>query len=304
MWILMESKKTFLIFLSFFLLFAMIACSMPAITQIDNSVDEDIDYRSISQVKSSVTPTIQQTTATPVKEIANSEMVDYKPIHDADFLLSYDPDVWYEIGDFMGVGIMLEHKTLEGCFIVDPRINGHGMAPFADPALHYFNGRNWMSSYADMYTYLGDERLYLELGNFEMHANPECREAQEAVLKTLHIDGELTVRETQIPTYTPVPEFICPNTPKVIHRIGYCTGTLTYVRLRSTPETRDDNIIAHINPHTEISISDGPVCGPYDGGAYVYFYVTIHSGNYAGYKGWMAEGDFQQYFMGNYIGGG
>ena len=305
--ILMGLRKCFVTVICVLLLLCLIACSsMPALTS-ENEDDSDNDnYHEVPLANQTTATSFQQVTKEPVIIPTESGLTKFKPYPDEKYILYYDPEVWSErnpIDCTTGyMGYTLEHNILHRCYIEAFQFSYDGSVHFHDPVLRYINGRNWMESKYGVLTYLGDNNLQLSFGDSDMRENPECRKAMEAVLGTLHVEGESTIKETQFPTYTPTPVYVCPNAPKVIHSVGYSTYTLTSVLLRSSPEKRGDNIIAHLKPETEISISDGPVCGPYDGGAYSYFYVTIHSGDYVGLEGWLAEGDLQQYYMAHYWG--
>lgn len=227
-----------------------------------------------------------------------SELKEFKPIDGEDFIFLFDPNEW-ELLEMDGVPWMIRHKTIENCFIADPLKAGHGMIPWPNPERRYINGRNWLVNYFDLYTYLGNYKLHLELGGNTVggHDNPKCLEAQENVLGTLIIPGEGFKPEVRLPTFTPVPPFVCPLSPKTRLQVGDYTTTTTTVLLRSSPEKRDDNIIARLKPGVGVYITDWPVCGKYEGGAYAYYKIKIFQIGKEDIIGWVAEGDLNEYYL-------
>lgn len=105
---------------------------------------------------------------------------------------------------------------------------------------------------------------------------------------------------TAIPTSTAEPQFSCPNAPRVRIRVGdtariaFTDGTSTL--LRSKPET-GDNVVDKLPEGTEFEIIGGPVCYPRPGrnDSYVYWEILVASRNNR--TGWVAEGDFNDYYI-------
>jgi len=93
--------------------------------------------------------------------------------------------------------------------------------------------------------------------------------------------------------------FTCPLAPKPrvkvgdMARISFTTGKTT--RLRSAPES-GDNLVEMLSEGTELQIIGGPVCYPRSGrnDAYVYWKVFVPLNSI---EGWVAEGDFDSYYI-------
>lgn len=105
---------------------------------------------------------------------------------------------------------------------------------------------------------------------------------------------------TVLPTPTPQPVFSCANAPRTRLQVGD-TARITFTdgsttRLRSAPEA-GDNGVGSLAEGTEFEIVGGPVCYPRPGrnDAYVYWEIVVPSKN--NLTGWVAEGDFNGYYI-------
>ncbi len=101
-------------------------------------------------------------------------------------------------------------------------------------------------------------------------------------------------------TITPTPSFSCAKAPLSRVQIDdYVRVTFTDgrpLRIRSSPEVIDENIIELLPEGTRLQIVDGPLCvpNPESGDAYVFWYVRIRS---SGTHGWVAEGEEKMYYI-------
>lgn len=110
----------------------------------------------------------------------------------------------------------------------------------------------------------------------------------------------LTEAVVVIPTPTMEPQFSCPKAPRVRVRVGdaaritFTDGTPTF--LRSKPGA-GDNVIDKLPEGTEFEIIGGPVCYPRPGrnDAYVFWEILVATRN--NIKGWVAEGDLNNYYI-------
>ncbi len=98
---------------------------------------------------------------------------------------------------------------------------------------------------------------------------------------------------------TPIP-FSCPNAPASRLQVGQ-TARVTVTgsggtRLRSSPDVLPDNILASLVEGQEFEIIGGPVCSERPGrtDAYVYWEISLPERNLTG---WVAEGDFEAYYI-------
>ena len=101
-------------------------------------------------------------------------------------------------------------------------------------------------------------------------------------------------------TITPTLSFSCAKAPLSRVQIDdYVRVTFTDgrpLRIRSSPEVIDENIIELLPEGTRLQIVDGPLCvpNPESGDAYVFWYVRIRS---SGLHGWIAEGEPRMYYI-------
>ena len=68
------------------------------------------------------------------------------------------------------------------------------------------------------------------------------------------------------------------------------------LRLRSSAEVMDENIIELLPEGTRLQIVDGPVCVsvPDSDAAFIFWYVRVRA---SGLHGWVAEGDTRMYYI-------
>ena len=109
-----------------------------------------------------------------------------------------------------------------------------------------------------------------------------------------------TVTPTETVTVTPV--IVCPAAPKTrftkVGDKGRVTDTkgVLPTRLRRSPEISNSNILKLLPDKTEFEIIGGPVCTVVKdtGQAFVFWQVKIDTDPF---KGWIAEGDGNGYFI-------
>lgn len=144
-------------------------------------------------------------------------------------------------------------------------------------------------------------QLYLELSGF---ANPDCRDAQQALMEQVMLKDELAGKAAfaLLPTPTlrpPLEGFACPNTPPARLRVGDTAHIVTNdLWLRSAPRPGDDTEIRTYDSTAPVYIEviDGPVCTE----KFVYWQVRIGligEGAPDPEIGWLAEGDLNEYFL-------
>jgi hypothetical protein len=155
---------------------------------------------------------------------------------------------------------------------------------------------NWNVTNGIYYQY-EEGQIELELGSPAAHQDPACRTDQEAVLNTLVIEGQALATEAPFPTFTPLPEYYCPQAPEPRLEEGQEAISLVEVLLRSTPEKSTDNVIRTVSAGVRFHLEEGPLCGEFPGGAYVYWRVTIVR---TGEEGWVAEAGFDRYYLKEY----
>jgi len=101
-----------------------------------------------------------------------------------------------------------------------------------------------------------------------------------------------------VPTLTP--SYVCPDAPeprvKVDDSIRVTFTDGTPLRVRSSPEVLNDNIVELIPEGTRMKVLDGPKCEPRPGrsDSFVFWKVRITS---SGLQGWVAEGDLYNYYI-------
>jgi hypothetical protein len=88
----------------------------------------------------------------------------------------------------------------------------------------------------------------------------------------------------------------CPRAiPSRISALGEEVEVLTNLHFRSSPEFISNNLVISHPAGTHLEIVGGPVCYPYEDGAFLWWQVENSNGE----VGWSAEGDIQAevYFM-------
>jgi len=211
------------------------------------------------------------------------------------FYFSYDGEVW-DVA-LVNSGPRLIHRKIDNCYINDA-VYSERIGPQDElPQRIYLNGRNWSITHQVIYTTGEDDLVQLELGSRAAHKNEQCKQDQEAVLGNLVIEGRVLTPEVALPTFTPLPEYYCPDAPEVRLAVGKEAITVTEVLLRSSPERLSDNVIKKLPAGMLVRIEDGPVCGTFVGGAYAYWKVTVVR---TGDEGYLAEGSPSQEFLREY----
>ncbi|HUF39610.1 MAG TPA: hypothetical protein VMN57_13885 [Anaerolineales bacterium] len=96
------------------------------------------------------------------------------------------------------------------------------------------------------------------------------------------------------------PVFSCPSAPVPRVAVGD-TARVTFtdglpLRIRSSPEVRNDNVVTQITEGATFTILGGPVCTAIPGseGAYVFWEIELDT---SGVSGWVAEGDDSAYYI-------
>jgi hypothetical protein len=216
----------------------------------------------------------------------------YRPVPDNGIVYYYDPTIW-KLDESNSPYYHL--VTLDdNCRIFDPTYNGHGLSGPANPSPVSIGGRNWIETYGYLFSYRND------LARIEIHDSSDdlsCQEKAFFVMASMQITGEVFIEETPMPTSTPQPLFVCPNAPNKLGFIGAGGFTTQTVRLRSSPEYLDNNTLVKLSPDTYFTILDGPVCGEYPGGEFVYWHVEIQNNDGSAMQGWIAEGDLENYYI-------
>jgi len=113
----------------------------------------------------------------------------------------------------------------------------------------------------------------------------------------------LTPMPTKTFTITPIQPFSCPQAPPSrveiddSARVTFTDGRP--LRVRSSPELREDNILVQIPEGTLIKIFEGPVCAqhPDSNEAFIFWYIKIKP---SGLRGWVAEGESKMYYLEKY----
>ena len=104
-------------------------------------------------------------------------------------------------------------------------------------------------------------------------------------------------------TITSTPSFSCAKAPPPRVQIDdYVRVTFTDgrpLRIRSSAEVIDENIIELLPEGTRLQIVDGPVCVPIpeSGDTFIFWYVRVRS---SGTHGWVAEGEEKMYYIESY----
>jgi len=103
----------------------------------------------------------------------------------------------------------------------------------------------------------------------------------------------LPATETRVPITRTPPCDDAPMTRLIIQERGRVTDNGEDLNLRRGPGT-DQQIIERIEPGEIFLVLDGPTCSE----EYVWYQI-----NYRGTLGWIAEGDFEQYYTEPYLPG-
>lgn len=111
----------------------------------------------------------------------------------------------------------------------------------------------------------------------------DCQKAVQALLATVHAQQDYAQAGN------------CHQAPRQKLRIGAAAVATASSYLRSAPLWSDATRIRLIGPadNLGIQIVAGPVCALYNLGEYSYWQVQLSNGQ----TGWMAEGDFKQYYL-------
>jgi hypothetical protein len=112
-----------------------------------------------------------------------------------------------------------------------------------------------------------------------------------------------TPTPTKTFTITPTQPFSCPQAPPSgieiddSARVTFTDGRP--LRVRSSPEVREDNIIARLPEGTLIKIFEGPICAenPEMESDFIFWYIKVKA---SGLRGWVAEGELKMYYIEKY----
>ena len=113
----------------------------------------------------------------------------------------------------------------------------------------------------------------------------------------------ITLTPTAIKSPTPTDSelvFSCPEAPAPQVQVGD-TARVTFtdgvpLRIRTTPEVADDNVLTQITEGAIFLVIGGPVCAPIPDteSAYIFWEIELEPG---GLTGWVAEGDETTYYI-------
>lgn len=129
-------------------------------------------------------------------------------------------------------------------------------------------------------------------------ATPGIQTAASATATPLFNTIAVNTATPSIVTATVEP--FCPVAPHV--KIGQQVTVLVEdwdkLKLRSEPEISSDTVLMELAQYSQLKILDGPICvySAETGDSYWFWKVTVISG---GETGWVAEGDYSHYFIGN-----
>jgi hypothetical protein len=118
-------------------------------------------------------------------------------------------------------------------------------------------------------------------GYFE---DERCKRDAYEVLSTVKFNEELAKVD-------------CPGAPESRITAPAQVKIINNVLLRSSPEKNDSNILGNMAVGGVVSIVGGPICGQYEGGAYLYWKVTMLDQTHGYIEGWLAEGRPDLYFL-------
>lgn len=257
------------------------------ISQPETQVTEE---QPLAQITTAVESTPSLVRFYPAAFQDNQKSTTPRPVDNIYFL--YENDIWYETGiEALEYEIgVLKHRTLEKCTVYLMGYSPHGLGPRGLPIYKNLNGINWGIVHG--YLYELPDLITMEVIGLK---NPTCQRDVETVLGQLYFQDNPIAKQTPIPTYTPLPAFVCPLAPESRLQTGY-GFTTTEVIFRSAPMRTQETAIAKLPAGSWVEILAGPVCGEYPGGAYAYWMVTVKNDQET-FIGWLAEGDPNQYYL-------
>lgn len=286
--------KVFFILIAI-LTFLGVACNF-SIPFLDRFREDNETATETEEIASPHSPEPSPTATEMDDPLAN--LLEYRPVPDNGVVFYFDPEIW-SVDETSSPYYHLKTKD-ESCEIFDPTYFGHGIAGPENRTPVYIGGRNWIETYGYLYGYR-DDFVRIEIRAFSNGST--CYEQAYAVLATMRIEGEDFVEENPLPTSTPQPVFVCDGAPNKIGYIGAFGYTITSVRLRSSPQYLDDNIITKLPQGTSFSVIGGPICGEYPDGKYIYWQVDVQNLDGSTLQGWLAEGDEENYYVAFDFGG-
>jgi hypothetical protein len=103
-------------------------------------------------------------------------------------------------------------------------------------------------------------------------------------------------------TSTPYPTdpSLCPAAPPLRLALGESAVVVSTLKIRRTPILDPTDANVHVNllmPGEEVLIYDGPVCVPYEGGAYWFWSISRLNSGFFVWAGWVAEGAVGQPYL-------
>lgn len=173
---------------------------------------------------------------------------------------------------------VLTHQRLRGCTVIAP---GGGDFPGQLPTTT-IAGFTWLTSNNAYLLKIGDQivgEIKVDYGE----KKTDCRKAAEDLLKTIHTADAYAQAG------------ICAGAPKQRLKVGDLATVLTSSYLRTEPHWAEETRIRLVSPTEKLilEIIAGPVCAIYNKGEYSYWQVQLPSDK----KGWMAEGDLNEYYL-------
>lgn len=203
---------------------------------------------------------------------------------DRGYEITYDENKWVlnpDAHQFNDVNF-LTHKTTSDCVIYLPVPRGLGENVDMTREIVTMGNIRWSHLVSfGVYTLMDDPNTVQLEGYFE---DETCKRDAYEVLSTVKFNEELTKVD-------------CPGAPESRITAPAQVKIINNVVLRSSPEKNDSNILGNMAVGGVVSIIGGPVCGQYEGGAYLYWKVTLIDQTRGYIEGWIAEGRPDLYFL-------
>jgi hypothetical protein len=253
----------------------------------------------------SETPSEDATPVPPVMRVTPQPGLElYQHADIPDYLFQINPARWQI--DPSGETADLVHKTIANCRVES--VPGSGLGAPQRLMWQDFGRFRWeimdYGKWAYAYPVLGaglvqNQNSFLQLQGYGQQS---CRMEQEKVLSNLmtrlEADGSVQFIPFQSPTPRPALEnFICPDTPPARLRIGDEVSIITNgLWMRSEPRVDNSTRVRQFLRYAPymVRVIGGPVCEKY-----IYWEVEVVGFGEAGEskRGWLAEGDLQEYYL-------
>jgi hypothetical protein len=270
---------------------------VPSATIVQPSATPDADASATAAANATpAAPVIQITPLAGMALFTNPALPEY--------VFQVDPETWAK--DPSGETANLVHASIAGCEVQS--VPGHGLG---EPQRYFWQdlGRfRWevmdYGSNAFVIPVQG-AGLSEQGGSFlalQGYNRAKCRAAQEKVLKNLMLASEASGKLAFTAYASPTPRaalenFTCADAPEARLRVGDWVSVVTNALWLRSEARADNSTKLHQYPRSApvvIKIVGGPVCEKY-----VYWQVEVSTFGEGGQtvRGWMAEGDTEEYYL-------